>query len=208
MTSADPKDLIILVADKNQEYAVLGLLSRRDLGVRIESLECHVHPRRDPGCLRKSPEFLRSLSNQFRYAMVVLDHQGCGRDQDDPGALESEIESRLRINGWTDRAGAVVIHPELEAWVWTDSPVVEEALGWRGREDPLWAWLAAHGYPADPRGKPNPPKEAMEQVLRISRTPRSSSIYQRIAERVDFRRCRDRAFLKFLRTLRAWFPPA
>ena len=54
--------------------------------------------------------------------------------------------------------------------------------------------------------KPRRPKEALQAALREARIPRSSSLYQRIAEKVSLRECEDRAFLKFKDILKDWFP--
>ncbi len=46
------KDLILLVADKNMDASLKGLLSRfHALGHRQVTFDLYVHPDRDPGCL-------------------------------------------------------------------------------------------------------------------------------------------------------------
>ena len=50
------------------------------------------------------------------------------------------------------------------------------------------------------------PKEAFQAALREARRPRSSSLYQQIAEKVSLHRCKDRSFLEFMDVLRSWFP--
>jgi hypothetical protein len=46
-----PTDLVLLVADKNIEHGLRGLLSRpQALGIRSVTSKTYVHPQRDPGC--------------------------------------------------------------------------------------------------------------------------------------------------------------
>jgi len=72
-----PKDLIVLVADKNMETTLAGLLERsRSLGVAPITCDLFVHPHRDPGCLNEGDDFLRALTGAYRYALVLFDHQG------------------------------------------------------------------------------------------------------------------------------------
>jgi hypothetical protein len=86
------KDLVVLVADKNIEFAVEGLLSR------IESLEISptityeiiVHPKRDPGCYRNSYDLMRIKSGQFNNAIVLFDKDGCGHENERISVIESE----------------------------------------------------------------------------------------------------------------------
>ena len=53
------KDLILLVADKNMEASLKGLLTRfRSLKLRQVTFDLYVHPERDPGCLLRAHDFL------------------------------------------------------------------------------------------------------------------------------------------------------
>lgn len=200
------KDLILLVADRNMRGSLEGILSRpAALGLRGISFDLYVHPEQDPGCLRRSHTFLQSFTHQYRYALVLLDHEGCGREETDRPALETELEDRLNGAGWEGRAAAVVIAPELEIWVWSDSPHVERVFGWGGDRGPLRDWLAGRGFLTPGAVKPIRPKEAVEEILRTVRLPRSSSLYQQLAQHVSLDRCTDGSFLKLKSTLKAWF---
>jgi len=201
------KDLVILVADKNIEYTVQGLLGRpHDLGIRDIEWDLFVHPRRDPGCLNEAHEFLRPMTRDYAYALVLFDRHGCGRENDPSDALSDRVRSRLARNGWPERAEVVVLDPELEAWVWSPSPHVEECLGWTHQHPPLREWLAEQGYWPRQTPKPPDPKAAMEAVLRQVRKPRSSAIYLDLARQVSLHGCTDAAFRRFGETLRRWFP--
>jgi hypothetical protein len=202
------KDLVLLVADKNMEASLKGLLSRfQALGLRQLTFDLYVHPERDPGCLLRAHEFLRPFVNRYERALVLLDHEGCGREAVERSMLELELERRLGEGGWAGRAAAVVISPELENWVWSDSPHIDRALGWDTQTVPLRTWLREKGLLEIEAAKPARPKEAVELVLFTARKPRSSSIYFGLAQLVSTDRCTDPAFLKLRSCLREWYPP-
>jgi len=137
----------------------------------------------------------------------MLDREGCGRDDRSRETLESEIELRLAGSGWHDRAAAIVIDPELEVWVWSDSPEVAAILGWTGHQPTLAQWLDQQGHCALGQGKPQKAKLALDDALRLSGKRRSSAIFRQLAERVSLRRCTDPALLKFKTLLQTWFAP-
>jgi hypothetical protein len=206
-TGQYPHDLVVLVADKNMEFAVKGILGRAQaMGTREPNSVIHVHPEKDPGCLLRGHEFLSLFQKQFAHAMILLDFEGCGQERSDREALEAAIEERLSQSGWGGRAAAVVIDPELEMWVWSDSQQVDAVLGWQGRSPDLRSWLKAKNFLQEGQAKPERPKEAMELALRTVRKPRSSTLYFQLARQVSVERCVDSAFLKLKTTLQAWFP--
>jgi hypothetical protein len=201
-----PTDLVLLVADKNIEHGLRGLLSRpQALGIRSVTSRTYVHPQRDPGCAQKSHEFLRQFSADYDRALVVFDHHGCGRENRVPTQLEHDVRDLLWANGWDGRAQAIVIEPELEAWVFATSPLVERCLAWPGAE-PLRQWLQNKGLWSQGREKPADPKAALETVLATVGRPRWSAIYEDLARAVDFTGCQDKAFIRFKTVLQQWFP--
>lgn len=202
------KDLVVLVADVTMRSALTGILKRSEsIGIRTITFQIYPHHRHDPGCLRESHDFLRRFAGQFYHALVVFDKEGCGREHCSKDELEAEVKSRLSASGWGERAEALVIDPELEAWVWSDSPHVESVLGWQGQNVTLNRWLKDMGYLEHESVKPQKPKEAMKDVLRLVKKPFSSAIHQELAETVSFERCQDLAFLRLKSILRQWFPP-
>lgn len=201
------RDLAVLLADKNMEGALRGLLSRpQSFGMRDISCDLYVHPERDPGCFLRGHDFLRPFAHRYSHALVVFDRDGSGQESEERSLLEQKVELRLSSAGWDDRrAAAIVIDPELEVWVWNDSPHVEAALGWETSEVALRDWLKQKGWLPEGGMKPGQPKRAVEEALRISRKPRSSSIYLQLAKKVSIDRCVDPSFLKLRQTLSRWF---
>jgi hypothetical protein len=202
------KDLVALVADKHQEEALKGILTRtKSLDIRTVSAEVYVDKGRDPGCRTRGPEFLRSFVRQFQYALLVFDHQGSGAESTPAAELEAVLEKRLEAAGWSGRSAVVVIEPETEAWVWSPSRKVDAVLGWFGRIPALRDWLVDEGLSARPDAKPNDPKEALERSLRhVGKRP-SGAIFRELAQRVSIQHCPDRAFQKLWTCLKNWFPP-
>jgi hypothetical protein len=200
------KDLVVLIADKNMEGAFLGLLSRpQSLGLRDLSYDLYVHPERDPGCFLRGHDFLRPFAYRYSYALVIFDREGCGKDTVGRIDLERQVEQRLFSSGWNDRAAAIVIDPELEIWVWSDSPHVESALGWPAGGSSIRDWLKQRGWLPEGEIKPTQPKLAVDEALHLHGKPRSSSIYHQLAKKVGFDRCADPAFLKLRQILSRWF---
>jgi hypothetical protein len=201
------KDLVILVPDKNMEAAVEGILLRhKALGIRQLDVKVIVHPARDPGCLRDGSEFLRQFCNQYAHGLILFDREGCGRESLSAEQLEGSVESQLRSSGWEERAATIVLDPELEIWVCSESTHIPRILGWETDMASLRQWLIDNCYSRPDQSKPDRPKEAMEKILRIQKKPRSSEIYSELARKVGLKHCRDRAFGKLKETLSAWFP--
>jgi hypothetical protein len=204
------KDLIVLAADGQMEATVRGLLTHRrpSLQIREITADIYVHPEKDPGCLLRGHDFLRPFCRQYQYTLILCDRDGCGQQDRPREALEEDIERRLAISGWEGRAAAVVLDPELEIWVWSDSPKVDQTLGWTGRQPSLANWLVSEGYCTPSHGKPNAPKRAFEEALQIAKRRRSSAIYHQLARQVGLSRCTDPSFLKLKALLRRWFGKA
>lgn len=207
MSGREPDgDLLVLAADKDMECAFAGILARRQsLGIRQVEVRILSHPEKDPGCLQRSHEYVRLFLNQYRYVIVAFDLDGCGRTGSSREDLESEVEANLGRNGWEDRAAAIVIEPELEAWVWSDSPVVDTILGWQGKQPDLRQWLISQSLLDPDDAKPRRPKEAAQAALRLAQKPRSSALYRQLAETVSLERCVDPSFAKLKSTLQRWF---
>ena len=199
------KDLVVLVADKNAQFGIEGLLSRyRSLGIRQVSYDIFIHPHHDPGVYHDAANFLRAFSNDYSYALIFLDHEGSGQETTQPDEVARKIREGVERNGWPGRVEVIVFHPELEIWVWTESPQVAKTLGWDTYSE-LKSWLIDQKFWEPSSSKPKRPKEAVEMSLSKTRIPRSSSIYQEVAQNVTLDRCQDQAFKNFRSILRKWF---
>jgi len=202
------QDLVVLTPDKDIQLTMEGLLSRpKDLGIRPVTKVLISHHHRDPGVLRDAPELLRAYLRVAHYALVVLDRVGCGKERLSRAEIETEIEQNLSKNGWPNRCAAVAIDPELEIWVWNRDYRVASILGWRGDYASLKRWMIQKKLLPAGRGKPDRPKEALQAVLRETRTPRSASLYKELARAVKLDTCTDAAFHKLRSVLREWFGP-
>ncbi len=210
-TDHNKKELIVLVADLDAENSLRGILGRckalniRPLapGVDYDILR---HPQRDSGCRSNSEYFLESYVNTHHRALVLFDHDGCGWENRDATEIENSIEERLAKAGWDQRCAAIVIVPELEAWVWSHSLHVDAELGWQGRTPNLRDWLAQNQLFLAGHLKPEDPKKAMQEAMREARKAHSARVFSRLAETVSLKGCQDRAFNKLRRVLEQWFP--
>ncbi|MGV8096046.1 MAG: hypothetical protein AB2L24_29695 [Mangrovibacterium sp.] len=183
-----------------------GLLHRLPdvLGINSFSYEIFVHPYRDPGCRIEATSYLRGFQSKYRYAIVIFDRDGSGKESSSRIEIETELEEKLSTSGWGDRAKVAVIDPELENWIWIKSQKLAQIINWRDIDE-LYGWLQANSYYLNENNKPYSPKKAFESALYISRKRRSSSIYTEIASQVSFKRCTDQSFIKLIGCIKNWF---
>jgi hypothetical protein len=198
------KDLVLLVADKNAQFALQGALERPEaLGIRGITFEFRVHVGRDGGARRSGPEMLLLENQRFSHGLLILDFEGSGSDLQTALDLENQLDRRVRA-GWKDYGKAIVIEPELDVWMWGSDNAVEETIGWPSGKG-VREWLRGNGFTFHPNDKPLRPKEAMEAVLRELQKPRSSALYRRVASKISLRRCTDPAFQRLRQQLTTWF---
>lgn len=202
-------DLAILVADKDMEYTFQGLFSRpRSLGIRTIKHKVISHPEHDGGCRKTGVDLLRRYERSADYGLLIFDWEGSGARQMTPEDLEKDLEEKLSANGWEHRNAVIVIQPELEAWVWANTNKVDQILGWPTslpHAGDMQDWIQEQGWIQSRGTKPDRPKEAFRAVLRHSEKPVSASIFRELAEKVSFKNCQDRAFLRLQSVLQNWF---
>ena len=106
------KDLVILVADRDMELALRGLLARPD-AIRMRSIDVDVfvEPGHDPACALRGVEFLGHLEAQYRHALLMFDHEGSGRETTERGELQNRLNWEFQRRGWGGRAQAIVLEP-------------------------------------------------------------------------------------------------
>jgi hypothetical protein len=213
--SGSKRPCVILVADSNMAAAFRGYLTRDQWHLSLGCTPFAFNPDvggdllvdeggNDPGVYTSAHELLRPYLSTHARALVALDCAWEGS----PGkqAIVDHVTGRLVSNGWEAEAVKVIaIEPELENWLWQDNPLVAEALRYRGGTN-LRTLLAQQGLWPEADAKPPRPKEATEWVLRQTRRPRSSAIYEELAGRISIRGCTDEAFKELHATLQGWFP--
>jgi len=208
------RDCLFLVADKNMEGVLKGFLSKPDFHLALGCASFVFDPKQDlvvahgqndPGLYTRANALLQPFVHTHKHAVVIVDAAWEGS----PGyeAILQRVREHIINAGWDDGAGcAVVIVPELENWVWQDSPQVCTHLGYSGCFQQLRTELESLGFWNTGEPKPHQPKEAVEQTLKQARKPRSSAIYQSLAAQVSLKRCTDSALNSLLESVRRWFP--
>jgi hypothetical protein len=200
------KDLVLLAADKNIQFTLAGALGRpQAMATRPITFDFRLHAGRDGGARSTGVDILATQRRQFARALLVFDREGCGRDDDDALTIERDLDARLE-RVWGNDAKAIVIEPEVDAWVWGADNAMRDVFGWP-RSEPIRQWLTDQGFAFASNGKPVRPKEALEALRRVHQLPRSSALYRSIAEKISLQRCIDPAFVRLRDTLRALFPP-
>ena len=209
MTEQERRDLVVLVADSQQEQTVATLLTERhpSLGIRQMPVDIHSdiyrHHNQDPGVFREAGHFLATFAQQYKHALVLIDAEWEGSPASTE-EIEAKIQDDLNRNGWAGRSAVIVIDPELEIWVWSQSSHVPRLFGtnWEMIKD------LGHqtGYWQEGETKPSRPKDLLDKVLHRTRKPRSSALYQQLACKVSLRTCQDGSFSRFREILQEWFP--
>jgi hypothetical protein len=213
MTAKRP--CVILVADSNMAATFRGFFKRNKWHLSLGCAPFDINPDagadlivdeggNDPGVYTKGHELLRPYQRSHHCALVVLDCEWEGS----PGKtnIVKDITERLVGSGWQqDAVKVIAIEPELENWLWQDKPQVAEVLRYRNGP-PLRQYLADRGWWPLDQSKPPRPKEAAEWVLRQTRQPRSSAIYEQLAEKISVTGCTDQAFAEMHTALKTWFP--
>lgn len=204
----DRPELVVLVADLDIEQAVKGLLARAE-ALRIRRVR-HKLVRdtmagHDGGTFKRANAVLESFSTDPACrALVLFDRAWDGAPSNDAKRLATDVEQRLAPR-WGDRARCIVLDPEIEVWVFSDSPHVDRTLGFS--EGQLRPWLRDQGHWPDGQPKPADPKTAVRQALRKSGIKPSAALFHELASKVGLERCIDPSFRSFVETLRTWFPP-
>jgi hypothetical protein len=200
------KDCLFLVADKDMEFTLKGLLTRGiSIGIRDISYDVNVHQQHDPGCRKTGTDLLRNFSKQYKHCFLLFDFEGSGELELSAEELEVKLESELNSFGWSNNnAHVLVINPELENWVWVQSQHLADLLELNNSDD-IQNWLSKQNYNILDNQKPERPKEAFEYRLEQIKEPRSSSLYRELASKVSFKTCTDRTFLKLINILKHHF---
>ena len=197
------RDLVLLVPDKNTEATIRGALGRHQaLGIRQVDFQILVEQGRDGGVRRRGAQVLSVLRGQYSHAAIVMDYEGSGADVGRP-ELEAQLDNALS-GSWGSRAKAVVIEPEVDAWMWGAEVHLRSTMNWEFDQG-IRAWLETQAFAFGDNGKPVRPKEALEAAFRRAKIPRSSARYEHVAQRISLANCTDPAFLRLRTALVNWF---
>ena len=99
------KDLVVLAADKDLQFALEGLLTRPEaLGIRPIEKDIFVEPEHDPGCALRGVEFLRPFASQYRHGLLIFDHEGSGREGQARKQLQNNL-NRAFARFWGEEQG-------------------------------------------------------------------------------------------------------
>lgn len=200
------QDLVLLVADKNMQFALQGALGRpKALGIRPISYEFRSHMGRDGGVRTTGAMVLAREATRFEHALMLLDYEGCGQEGDSL-QLEAQLDQQL-LDAWDNRGKAIVIAPEVDIWLWGTDNAMREAVHWP-ETGSIRDWLQGKGFVFDAHGKPLRPKEALDAMRPIHKQPRSSAMYEKITSKISLQRCTDPAFVRLRHQLQNWFSPA
>jgi hypothetical protein len=199
------KDLVILVADKDMQFALQGMLERfQALRIRKISYDFRVHPQHDAGVRVDGASVLAAEHRRFKHALMVLDHEGCGFEDKPALELESQLDAEL-AQTWSTCAKAIVVEPEVDVWVWGSDNALQDVFRWQHSEG-IRSFLSSKGFEFNVRGKPIRPKEALDELRPIHKIPRSSSLYERITSKISLQNCSDPSFQRLCSWLQQWFP--
>jgi len=198
-------DLVVIAADGGIEQTIRGILTRPEaLGIRpLQGVEYPKLHQLDHGAYAKGHELAASYRDTHEHALIVFDFDWEGRPADNAWRMTCEIEDKLE-KIWGDNGRCVIIDPELEIWIWSDSPHVAKALGWNDMSE-LKRWLERQDLWAMGEPKPTDPKKAYSRAIREKKIPPSNAIFNELATNVSFNRCQDRSFLRLKKILRDWF---
>ena len=163
------KDLVILAADKDLEFALRGMLSRPEaLGIRpVEAnTDIFVEPEHDPACALRGVDFLDNLSGQYRYGLLIFDHKGSGKEATVPQELQKSLNAEFVSSTWgrtsqSNRAVAGVRDMDLER-------LSAHRRGSRMEKTAILSfdpWLIEQDYLQEGEAKPAWPKEAFRSSL-------------------------------------------
>jgi hypothetical protein len=174
-----------------------------------------------PDVLRDSSanaiELLRPFLRSCTHALVIRDLHGSGWEDRGLEALERMLVAGLLDSGWAEgRAAAIVVEPEIEAWLRFDSTHLRELIRERARRNrdstalffqtEINAAIDQNGG-LNPLGKPANPKEVFEHLLETFGVQRSNAIYGKLAGSESLRGCVVPSFNRLLHLLQGWFPP-
>ncbi len=199
MTAASDPELVVLFADTDAERFVSTLIHRGIESGCLRALKWQAirDPMRDPQVARSPTvalaSFLHVRSARF---LVVWDHDGSGREQEEPSSVEESVVRLLVQAGLPkENVAAVAFVPELEVAlmpVWDRA--IEVLARKRSRLPP--AMTPSQG---DPKG-------AFHTALRELRLRPQASLFEELASEISVPRIKNgEAIARMAAHLVSWF---
>ena len=208
------EDLVVVTPDGAYPLVLEEFLKRAaSLGVRSVSRRIIMDPLRDSS--GELPDLLRPFLGISRKALAIRDLEGSG-EKHGAVALEQHLVKRMHRTGWASSdCAAIVVPPEIEAWLRLPSTHLDELITEHARRHRQWTaarrrevldGIVSNFGGCDDSGKPRRPKEVFEEFLRRLGIPRSNALYQRLAQKESLTSCVTPSFLRLRDLLRNWFP--
>lgn len=208
--------LAILVPDGAYPLVLSSFLLSRthSLGLRRVEIEIVKDAFRDSS--REAVELLRPFQRTCSHALIIRDLHGSGWEDKGADVLEMELRDQMLVSGWTiEQCAAVVVEPEIEAWLRFDSSHFHQLIRNRARKrvewdqlllQPLINELITKRGGTNEQGKPMNPKEAFEDLLSTFGIQRSNALYGHLASVESLKGCSVPSFNRLIEILCVWFP--
>lgn len=209
------EQLVVLVPDKAYPPVLSTFLDlrRASLGLRKVNYKIVTDMFRDSS--RQAIELLRPFKRLCSHALIIRDLHGSGWEDKGAAALEDTIKQEMVVTGWsTGRCEAIVVEPEIEAWLRFDSTHLHQLIRDRARRKIEWDELLLQPLideviekrgGKNSLGKPKQPKEAFEEILRAFGIQRSNALYGHLASVESLKGCSVPSFNRLNQTLWSWF---
>ncbi len=144
----------------------------------------------------------------WTHVLVVADRRVSGKRIESVVRLEDRFRDLLRRRSPEVVGKLVVIDPEVEIWLWGVGwnhwrEALERHTGKKFPPDRVRSAFQIHGT-----GKPQDPKDAIRQALRILNIRKKSPLYGEVARcssRREWERCQSPSFRELYQTLMEWF---
>lgn len=212
------EQLVVLVPDGAYPLVLSAIIDQRRPSLKIRKVSYKIVKDMFRDSSREAVELLRPFQRQCSYALVIRDLHGSGWEAKGAAELESSLKEEMLASGWeSGKCEAVVVDPEIEAWLRFDSPHLHRLIRERARRRIEWDDLLIQPLIDDfiskqggknEHGKSLNPKETFEEVLRYFGISRSNALYGHLAALESLKGCSVPSFNRVVGILRGWFPEA
>ena len=128
------EQIAILVPDGAYPQVLSAFLKERthSIGLRGVAFEIVKDAFRDSS--REAVELLRPFQRLCSHALIIRDLHGSGWEDKGANELEESLKREMIESGWNDECcGAIVVEPEIEAWLRFDSSHLHQMIRDRAR---------------------------------------------------------------------------